>query len=427
MRNVIIGLALFLAQLLVCFLGTAVWGKWINPLVFLLVSMAIPFWYIQQLTQERAKSQATETAPGRWWIWALAGLFFMALPYEELRKSFVAFAVPRDYSDVIPQLETLYHRFRDGIFPYAPVDMGTYQPYPVYMPLHWLPIAITDWLGIDSRWLGYGFLGLAAAVFSFAIAKNTQHWIPRVMSALLPSLAMWAYILWGGMDIPVSHELIIAAYYLLLATGLLLRNPWVTGLALIACILSRYTLAFWLPLFALLMWFYAPKKQSFATWGAVLTAFLLLYFIPFYLKDTSILSTGIAYHNHAAIDEWKGYGEPPVSWSFERGIYFAPHLKALFSGDMAHRVTMSRVVQGSLMLVLCFGGFFFYQRRWRSKMEWHDYSLLMLYLIIASFYFFGPLTYRYYLIVLFMLSAALIARVLSHSSGNDQVEASTPT
>ena len=417
MQHFIVGLSLFILQLLLSFRGSIWFGKTLNPWLLLLVSMAIPvyYFYLHLKTREHDIPDRKSAYEPLNWLWLGVGALAMFLGYEELRKMFVQFTPTSDYSDVVPQVEALYNRFREGVFPYQPVDMGTYQPFPVYMPLHWMPLFITDILNADSRWAGYILLVLASGMFSFHMIRKETALYLKIIIALLPSLALWAFILWGGMEIPVSYELNIAAYYLVLGIALYKRNVYWVLAGLILCILSRYTLAFWLPLFALLFWIYAPKKQSIITWGSVLAAFLLFYYIPFLSKEPEVLLKGVQYHNHAAVDEWKGYGDPPVSWSFERGIYFAPHMKAIFSGDMEQRVFKARVVQGSLMLLLFIGGFFLY-RRWKDRIAWQHYSLGMLYAFMAVFYFFGPLTYRYYFIVLFMLSSVLVADIIQKKS-----------
>lgn len=410
MRNVIIGLVLYVLQLYFSFWGLPLFGKYGNPVVLFIISIAIPACYLYlRLTQP---AYTGKPANGAGW-WALGALSGFLLTYEELRKLFVQFADPRQYSDVLPQLETMYERFRDGIFPYAPVDMGGYAPYPVYMPLHWLPIGLADVTGIhDSRWVGYGALAIATAVMGYFTGKNGGSFRDKALAVLLPSFALWAFILWGTLEIPVSFELIIAAYYLVLAAGLYARNVTLVIPGLILCLLSRYTLAFWLPLFAWLAWQAMPRRQNYLIWGSVAVAVTAVYVLPFLLKDPGILKSGLAYHNQAAVDEWKGYGDPPVSWSFERGIYFAPHLKAMFSGDMEQRVLGARVVQGSLMLLLLGAGMVLY-RKWRAKIDWYHFSLVFLYLFVCVFYFFGPLTYRYYLIVLYVLSAVLCAGIIT--------------
>jgi hypothetical protein len=345
------------------------------------------------------------------WLGALTGAVSIGLCYEELRKMFVQYKNPRDFSDVIPQLETLYNRFAHGQFPYAPVDMGGYSPYPVYMPLHWLPIGIPEALGIDLRWIGFGLMVLAAGLYGWQIMQGNRPLWSQLLAIVLPSISVWGYILWGEIDLPVSLETVIAAYYLVLASGLGSRKvSWIT-VGLVLCLLSRYTLVFWIPLFAILFWTNMPRRQNVRVWLTVAASVVLLYVIPFYLKDPTILTKGVAYHNQACEDEWKGYGDPPVSWTMERGIHFAIQLKGILPGDAVHQVFLARVLQGSIMLLLLGLGLWDYRRN-RNRIHHLDYSLLMLYVVVLCFYCFGPLTYRYYLIVLHVLAAVVCGKII---------------
>jgi hypothetical protein len=58
-----------------------------------------------------------------------------------------------------------------------------------------------------------------------------------------------------------------------------------------------------------------------------------------------------------------------------------------------------------MMLLLGLGlwGFF----RWRHRMDVFRYALAMLYTVMACFYLFGPLTYRYYWVVPLALASIM--------------------
>ncbi len=418
MKNLVLGLTLFIIQLLLTFWGATVFGKYVSPYLFFTASLAIAGytgWLLVQpkLTVEHPLVSA-EVQPKKQWLGALLGIFSVALAYEEMRKLFVKFSPPREFSDVVPQIEALYNRFQHGEFPYAPVDMGSWSPYPVYMPLHWLPVGLAQVFGMDSRWAGFVLLALAAGIYGWFIMRTNRSLLQQIAVILLPSLALWAYIRFGGLDLPVSYELVIGAYYLVLATGLFARHlAWITA-GLVLCLLSRYTLAFWLPLAAILFWQNLPRRQNFLIWGTVAVSVVLIYILPFYLKDPSILTKGLAYHNQAVVAEWVGYGDPPVSHSMERGIHFAIQLKEWFTGDMVERVHKARVLQGGLMLLVLLLGWLGW-RRWRERLDYGTYALLLLYCFVLLFYCFGPLTYRYYLLVLHLLSAVLCGRIILQS------------
>lgn len=415
MKNLYIGLGLFLTQILLTFQGVVYFGKYASPFLFFGVSFAIALYFLWLSLQKKDTESSQEAFnPIKSALGALLGVFSIVLSYEEFRKLLVKFTPPRDYSDVLPQMETMYQRFSNGEFPYASVDMGSWSPYPVYMPLHWMPVGIAQELGMDTRWIGFIFLAIAAGIYGWFTMRTKRPALQQVLAILLPSIALWGYILWGGADLPVSFELVVGAYYLVLAAGLMSRDiGWITA-GLILCLLSRYTLVFWLPLFALLLWQHRPPRENIPLWLSVAGSIILLYILPFYAKDPTIFSKGIAYHNQAVVDEWKGYGEPAVSHTMERGIHFALQLKAWFSGEMVERVYKTRVLQGAVMLLLLALGWLGW-RRWRHRLQYFEYSLLMLYCFILFFYCFGPLTYRYYLLVLHIISAVLCGRIVLQS------------
>jgi hypothetical protein len=193
-------------------------------------------------------------------------------------------------------------------------------------------------------------------------------------------------------------------------------------LGIICALLSRYTIVFWLPLYAILFFINQGLLKSMKMWSIVILSVALIYVIPFYLPAPDTLVKGVTYHNKAAIDEWSGFGTDAISYTFESGIYFAPHLKAMFSGDMSHRVFCARIVQASLMLLLLFGGLIAYHK-WRDRINFYDFSLGILFLVMLFFYEFGPLCYTYYLISLFLVELVLCIKI-AMSENNPQNQAS---
>jgi len=410
MRTIAAGLFLFVAQIYLTFRGAHHFSKYWNPLILFLVSAGIAVLYIYRQLRRPAPTPAVPARASLWpaALWALGGALTMVLGYEEFRKLLVQFPDPSQFSDVLPQLEAQYLRFSRGEMPYAPVPLPTHTPYPVYMPLHWLPIGASASLGLDARWAGFGLLVLACGVDGYWIGRQTAPAGSRVAALFLPSLGFWGFVLWGRLEMAVSFELVVAAYYLVLAAGLLGRNVALTALGLILCVLSRYTLVFWLPLLAFVLWQEYPRRVSYAVWGALAASILLLYIFPFYLEDPTIFATGIRYHNDGAVAQWAGFGDPPVSWSMEKGIYFGINLKAILPGDAAQQVFLVRVLQAGLMLALTGFGIWAY-RRWRNRIDGWSLCLGLLYAVVGCFYFFSPMTFQYYFLVLFMLSAAVLA------------------
>ena len=414
MRIIIAALLLFILQIYLTFRGVHHFSKYWSPLILFFVSAGIAVLYFRRLLAQAARQGGDRLLPLRWLpavLWVLGGVLTIVLAYEELRKLWVEFPNPAQFSDVLPQLEAQYQRFSRGEMPYAPVPLPTHMPYPVYMPLHWLPVGLSGWLGIDPRWAGFGLLAMAAGIYGYWVGRQNAPTWARIAALFLPSMGLWGFILWGRLELAVSFEIVIAAYYLVLAAGLLGRHIPTIVLGLILCLLSRYTLLFWIPLPAYIWWKELLPQTNYRIWGAVGLSVLLLYIFPFYLQDPDIFTTGIKYHNDGAIAQWKGFGDPPVSWTMERGIYFGINMKAVFPGDAAQQVFLARALQGALMLALLGFGVWAY-RRWKERLSPYALCLGMLYAIVGCFYFFSPMTFQYYLLVMMVLGAVVVAGIM---------------
>jgi hypothetical protein len=127
-----------------------------------------------------------------------------------------------------------------------------------------------------------------------------------------------------------------------------------------------------------------------------------------------MLERGLSYYMGATVADWTGYGDPPVSWTQEAGISFAPLMKASFSGDMASRVNTARILQASMLLLTFIASLWAYWR-WRLRIDQFTFSLVTLYIFLAVYYFFAPLTYRYYLFSFLVVSAVLCGKAIMDS------------
>ena len=419
MKKSIAALVVWLLMLRFTFTGTKNCGE-ASAFVLFGLYLILAYLYFRTVTNNKniLEKINTPVTYSRWIFVALGGLSILAT-YEELRKIFKRYPNYSEFSDVLPQLETQYQRFTHGIFPYTPLETISYHPFPAYMPLHWLPIAIPTALQIDIRWCGFFILLASVGIYANYIAKKSiNNWI-KCFLILFPSVVHWFFIIYNSLVphelcLPVTIETVIVSYYLILAVGLLADSPILITIGLILCLLSRYTMLFWLPIFALLWWKYEPKKLNFRIWGSVLVAILVFYVFPFCSIDPLIFQKSIAYHNAAVLDEWQGYGENHVSWSMECGVYFAKYFKAILPGEMLQKVHLMRYIQLSLMLLVIIAAYFTH-KKCHKIINKNQFSFLFLYLILVFFYFFSPLTYRYYLITTLMLAGIMTAEIWIYS------------
>lgn len=377
----------------------------------MVMSLAIAWYYMRNLLKGSNDTAGVKTFSLRSISGGLLGLLSISLLYGVFRKGFDEFINYRDMSDVTTQVETLYDRFANGVFPYYPLEYYAWHPYPVYMPLNWLPVGLARLLHCDVRWIGVLFLAVAGGIWGSYVFRTKQSIVVKFLAITLPAIAMLAFLHWNSISISISYEVLIAGYYLILATGLASKNLTLTVIGIIACILSRYTMVFWLPVFLYMLWYNVSNKKNFMVWAAIIGSVLLLYAIPFYFKDPSILTKGIAYHNHCYVDAWDGLGDPEQSQAFDEGLNFSWFIREATSGSMTHRVAIGRAIQFAIQLVVILLGILAY-RKWKDRINFYDLALAVLYVQMLTFFMFSPQTYMYYYLPFMMVSAVLCGKVM---------------
>lgn len=357
---------------------------------------------------------------------AAIGIIYNISPLNEL---FLRMPATLDFSDIIPQIDVMVRLFFwEGETPYQTIDEFGYPLFSPYMPMHWGPFVIPRLLGFDFRWLAYGVYALT---YLFLVRYMHQQKLPFVFKAIwstIPALFIH-FVLNGHFDPLLGHEwpieghtenifghtieTLIMAYYLMLGLSLLHPSPYVRGLALALCLLSRYTVVLWAPLYILLVFFFEKRRRAsiivLVSGGLV----MLLYVFPFLFRDFSILSQGLAHHAGVTEKAWtfEGWyapnGKPHIlSWGVGLGVFFFDHA----GGEAIDRLHLLENLQLILsLLVVAIMGFAY---RWlQERIPLHLYLLLSLKVFLTVFYNLNPLPFVYYLMVPISLSMIIIPAV----------------
>lgn len=405
MRNFVF--VLLLSQLFFCFLGVQVFGIYVNAFFFFFSSLAIAYFYFASVLYRKENKNPDHEKNLKPLIGGLLFGILMAVIFIMYVIRFHKFHDTNAYSDVLMQLEALYDRFARGEQPYYPVNPPAHSPFPVYMPLHWLPIGFARLFNVDLRVIGLLILYIAVGLYAYYFIDRNKNVWSILLVIVMPVAILLSFFY--SLDLVYVFETPIAAYYLLLALGLARRNMWLTTLGIILCLLSRYTMVFWLPIFAVLLFMNVSRRQAFMLFGTIILSVVLIYILPFYLRAPDALADGLRYHNRTVISGWE-YGADTL----RIGVYFAPHMRALFSGTAEHRVFCARVVQALVMLLLFIGGMIAYTFN-RKRINFYDFSLGMLYLVLLCFYTIGPMIFIYYLLSLFFVGIVLCARIIENT------------
>jgi len=412
-RSVIL---LFLAQIILLIWSSGViFYKEANPFACLAISLILLVYCFKVFLRTGRDEHRSPAPTAQRWAHAGVASLGLLLAYEELRKIWVKYPDPVMISDVLPQLEWQCNLFFSGQFPYQTLVLPTHQPFPVYMPLHWGPIQIANLMQIDTRWSGALMLLVALGIAGYWLRKThpTSPWLVSLPALLLLVLPLWAFIWLADVQIAVSLETVVAAWYLLLAAGLATRNHWLIGIGICGAMLSRYSLICWIPLFAYLLWRYEPKKYSYYLWGTAFAAGMLLFVLPFWLKDPGIVSKITGYYDHCSVLAWI----KPDQYTYLDGLSFNIHLREWLPGSPEQNWPFARAIQFGLQLVVAALGAYFYHKKWRERMDTYTFSLFALTVMLLLFYQFSPMIFKYYMLTPLTVVAVLCWKTIVRGGG----------
>jgi hypothetical protein len=313
-------------------------------------------------------------------------------------------------SDIIPQVSVLVRRFLSGEFPYQVITGWGNPLYPTYLPLQWLPFVLTELLHLDYRWVSHSVFCAAVGVFGIVLLKKhikLQHLLLLVILAF----SCFFVIAIDEPRIPgVTIEPLIAGYYLLLTLSLFSPSPIVRAAAVLFCLLSRYSLLLWLPLYMIVVFFAESKKNAFVITALCLAGVVLIYILPFLRVDNTIFLKAYNYHSTAALEEWSGQPwQQPDDKPFHlfRGIGFASFFYDFSNGDLTTRLSILQKTHFILSVLTVAGlGLFYY--KYRSKLQYQVYLLASFKIYLAIFLNFIQIPYNYLFLTLLICSLPIL-------------------
>ncbi|MEM9990645.1 MAG: hypothetical protein AAF738_02715 [Bacteroidota bacterium] len=329
-------------------------------------------------------------------------------------------------SDVIPQIGILVERFLNGEFPYRWIGEWSFshQLYPTYLPLTWMPYILADAIHLDYRWFAFGCLSIAFITVGFRMLPPSKSMLSQAVLAVLPFLFLFAFLLEDNEGIfRYAVETLIAAFYLFVGLSLTTRSNTFRGIALLFCLLSRYSLVLWLPLFFFMTLLQEGRKSTIQILGILFAGVLLIY-VPFLLVDSSIFIKGYDYHSAAAFHAWKVMpwqkaGELP--FHLYNGLGLGWTFYENWEGTLLEKVDAYRDLHKvvSLAVPVLFGILY-----WNIKAQ-IDYRLFLLcsfkvYLVV--FYNFIQIPFSYLFLVPILFSIPLLYYILGSRSMKRQAK-----
>jgi hypothetical protein len=185
-------------------------------------------------------------------------------------------------ADMLPIIKVMGERFIAGQHShiYDTIPWIWHGTQPIYLPAMWLPYVPAIALGIDMRWIAIAGLLFSFVTFLFLYRPHTHHYLSFFLGVLAFLLFWWVVADNTAGIVSVAEEGTVIALYVLLVLALISGNPYLTGIAISLCMLSRYALVGWIPAYLLYLVLEKKWKNLFVIALMGGCCFVLLFLVP---------------------------------------------------------------------------------------------------------------------------------------------------
>lgn len=337
-----------------------------------------------------------------------AGLLGLALTVPGWYKTLHDTPIAISNSDIIPSVAIYTQRLLAGQPVYTPFDAELgYALFPTYLPATWGPYLLPQVLGIDYRWMTGLLLLAGIGLYEVVLARMRLARLRTFGLALLPFLLVRAVLRTDAGIVGNTIEMMVVGYYFVLVAGVLLPSRGWRMAGLLLCLLSRFSLVLWVPLYVGLLWARESRREALLTVGGVALGVLALYVVPFLSHDWLLLAKAQQTYTNAAVGEWQHFNDEGRPFHLYNGIGLTNLFYRFAPGDLLARLTLVKQVHAAVMLGLtgALAGLY-----WRQRQPAGDYRLfavLALKVYLAFFCAFVQVPYAYLALVGISLSVWL--------------------
>ncbi|MBA3828296.1 MAG: hypothetical protein H0X33_05120 [Taibaiella sp.] len=320
-------------------------------------------------------------------------------------------AIDQRISDIIPTIQILCKRLLSGQYPYSYDALTSlyYHTPSGYLPMHWLPYTAAEYFKFDYRSITFCIWCIGALVVMFRSMRLSKLWLQVAVPVLL-ACSYYAISQLEPNIIGWTVEIMVAGYYMLFIAGINQKNPWITAFVITCCLLSRYSLVLWLPLWAFVMYVSGHRKDLIKAIIGIVVLVGIIYVIPFLSKDWSTFYVAhTTNYETIPIVEWRHQNKDGLPVHLYNGFGLAHLFYQKYHGpDLQHgydllKRTLTIATSGSLFIM----GIWY----WRNRKN-IDYRLFLLgsfKIYLSIFFAFIMIPYMYLIMVGNFVSIALFA------------------
>ena len=389
-------------------------GPYWSPLAFVVAGLGLGVAAMAAL-RGQPFGQATDGQVARrvgwgWAAWLAGGLLVLKQQIPIVLNS----PINVHWSDVIPIVQAYVDRFRSGEVVYRYLTNLPYPLFPNHLPLQWLPYVPAQGVGIDFRWVSLGLLlVLGFGAYQLVLLRQPGGWLSFGLRALLPAVVLWQVVHRDENLFSQVLEQTIITYYFLLAASVLSGSACAQGGALVLCLLSRYSVVFWVPLFLWMLWREAGRRHALLVAGIVLVGIVGIYIVPFFAENPTIFTHALAEYRTATIGEWSRVADgASLPTHLGNGLSATPWLYTYLHLPLEAKVIWAQrahalAAAGTATLLARF------YWRYGHRYDYRYLALVALKLYLVVFYFLIQIPYSYLVSLSVLLSVFVVLVVVS--------------
>ena len=335
---------------------------------------------------------------------SIAAVFGIYYAFNLLKPLIKGVVISVRDSDILPQIQRFCREMAAGRFPYTPFNDFGWPMTPTYLPAHWLPYLPIELVKIDPRYVTFSVFTLVYLIFLTKMIKNGLSFFTGIVLLALPIFLISVVLQYDPAIWSITVEQLIMAYYLLLCVSLTTDSKAFQIVAIVLCLMSRFALIFWLPLFVFMLCTKEGTRSTirFCAWIAVGCAAL---YGPFLLRDPHIFSNAQTYYDLASVGEWTRSEKPVHMYN---GLSFTLYFFEK-AGEVVLKIASVKkyllIITPSVSVLL--GAIWW---RFKDKLDFSLFAICALKISLAVFYALITIPYSYLYVTPIIVSLAILYR-----------------
>lgn len=396
-----------------------IFGPYVSPVILILISIFIGIFPLYIFWSEKTEPVIT-FSPIRnkysfYAIGTLLGflLLFLFVPRGGIINIYKCYLVDSHFSDIIPTIQVMCRRLLSHQPIYVPIEEFGYHLSATYLPFMWLPYTLAEKFHFDYRWITLAIWCMTIIVIIFATIKSKS----GVFVFLLYGLLLLTLTEKNSEILGWSVETMNGAYYSILALSFFSKNKYLKTFGLGICLLSRYSVVLFIPLYFIVEWYNNGIKKTFV-FALLLLVFLSVFLIPLVKNNWIELYNGYKYYGKSGLGAWTNLDASGLKVNIFNGNGFTSWIYSFKDGSIEERFAFAKslhLILVSSTTVLLAAVYY----KFKNKVHYKLYLLCGLKIYLAVFYGFIQVPYYYLFVVPVMYSLAmlLIVNNLHHNKG----------